>query len=117
MSVDGYVGASPAIASGCAYFGTFENEVLAVDLKNNQVLWRFEPEREFGFYSSAAVTEDLVIIGGRDKNVHAIDRTTGERLWAHPTGARVDASPVVVGRRVGRLVISTVDGMVLCLGE
>ena len=46
------------------------------------------------------MTDKLVIVGGRDKFVHAIDRMTGKGVWTFPTRAKVDSSPVVVGNRV-----------------
>lgn len=121
MEIGGYVAASPAIRDGQAYFGTFENNVLAVSLEDSKVLWDYShPDRSFAFYSSAAVTDKLTIIGGRDKMVHAIDRKTGKAVWTHSARARVDASPVVVGDRVyvadkGGILkaLSLADGKVL----
>ena len=52
-----YTGASPAIAEGRAYYGTYDNEVLSVDLKSRKVLWRYKrADRNFPFYSSAALS-------------------------------------------------------------
>jgi outer membrane protein assembly factor BamB len=114
LPVGGYVGASPALAGGCAYVGTFENEVLAVELDSERVLWRYSnPERHFAFYSSPAVTEELVLVGGRDKQLHAIDRASGQARWTYAAGARIDASPVVVGDRV---FAATEDGVLVALG-
>ena len=96
-----YTAASPAIADGTLYYGTFNNEVLAVDVKAGKRRWRYEhPERHFPFYASAAVADDLVIAAGRDKLVHALDRQTGEARWTFRARARFDASPVVAGDRV-----------------
>ena len=65
------------------------------------VLWRYKhPDRHFAFYASPALTEELVIVGGRDKMVHAVERDSGEARWIHREEARIDASPVVVGDRV-----------------
>ena len=56
MSSGAYTGASPAILDGRAYYGTYENEVLAVDLKARKIVWSYRhPERNFPFYSSAAL--------------------------------------------------------------
>jgi outer membrane protein assembly factor BamB len=101
LEVGAYVAASPAVRDAVAYFGTFGNNVVAVSLKDAKILWDYDPpELDFPFYSSAAVTEKLVVIGGRDKMVHALDRATGKPAWTHAAGARVDASPVVAGERV-----------------
>jgi hypothetical protein len=88
VSSGAYTGASPAIVDGVAYYGTFENDVLAVDLATKRVLWRYKnPERQFPFYASAAVAADRVVLGGRDKRVHALDRNTGALKWSSARGA------------------------------
>ena len=59
VSSGAYTGASPAIVDGRAYYGTYESEVLAVDLKTHKVVWRYKhPDRNFPFYSSAAIAGD-----------------------------------------------------------
>jgi len=96
-----YVAASAAIMNNRVYVGTFGNRVLSLDLATEQIRWQYEhPQRQFPFYASAAVTEDAVIVGGRDKMVHALNPETGEPLWTFPTRAKVDSSPVIVGTRV-----------------
>ena len=96
-----YTGASPALLAGNAFYGTFNNEVLGVNLVARQVGWRYShPQRQFPFYSSAAVIDARVTVGGRDKIVHQLDAYTGRELWAFPTQARVESSPAVAGSRV-----------------
>src|SRR5438034_6151234 len=74
IAAGAYTGASPAIDGDRAYFGTFNNDVLALDLKARKILWRYsDPDRVFPFYSSAALTNGRVILGGRDKIVHALE--------------------------------------------
>jgi outer membrane protein assembly factor BamB len=86
-----YTGASPLIDNGRAYFGTFDNEVLAFDLTKRRRLWRYTvADRQFPFYSSAALANGRIILGGRDKYVHAIDAATGKPAWTFATRARVD---------------------------
>jgi eukaryotic-like serine/threonine-protein kinase len=97
----GYTGASPALMAQAAYFGTFNNEVLKMDLRTRRVVWRYQPpQRQFPFYSSAAVVENKVIMGGRDKWVHCLNAKTGKPLWTFATRARVESSPAVAGNRV-----------------
>ncbi len=96
-----YVAASPAILNNRAYAGTFGNQVLCAGLEGSEILWQYEhPERHFPFYASAAVTADIVVIGGRDKMVHALEPQTGKLLWTYPAKSRVDSSPVIVDERV-----------------
>ena len=75
--------------------------MLGIDWKASRVKWRFaDPDREFPFLASAAVTDTQVIVAGRDKRLHALDRETGKPTWTFVTKGRIDSSPVVVGRRV-----------------
>jgi len=99
IEIGAYVGASPAIRDGKAYVGTFENQVLGIDLKLDKVIWSYEnPERQFPYISSAALAEDRLIVGGRDKTVHALSLSDGKELWSHRTRAKVDSSPVLSGK-------------------
>jgi outer membrane protein assembly factor BamB len=108
-----YTGASPALAGGSAYYGTFDSEVLAVDLTTRRVSWRYkDPQRQFPYYSSAAVADGRVVLGGRDKRVHALEARSGKPLWTFATQARVESSPAVVG---GRVFIGSSDGRLYAL--
>lgn len=100
VTVGTYVAASPAISGKTAVFGTFDNDVVAFDLAKRQVAWRYKnPEREFPYYSSAAIAQGLAVLGGRDKALHAIDLATGKARWTKAFAARIDASPVIAGDR------------------
>ena len=108
-----YTGASPVVDGDRAYFGTFNFEVLALDLKRRSVAWRYsQPDAQFPYYSSAVLDSGRVIVGGRDKLVHAIDAATGKSVWTFATRARVDSSPVVAG---GRVYIGSGDGRLYVL--
>jgi outer membrane protein assembly factor BamB len=113
VSSGAYTGASPAVVGRRAYYGTFEHEVLGVDLAAKTVLWRYKPvERQFPFYSSAAVDAGKVVLGGRDKLVHCLDAETGKAAWTFATKGRVDSSPVIAG---GRVYVGSADGRVYAL--
>jgi eukaryotic-like serine/threonine-protein kinase len=108
-----YTAASPLVDGDRAYVGTFNAEVLALDLTRRAVAWRYSQEdTEFPYYSSAALDGGRLIVGGRDKLVHAIDAASGKRLWAFATRARVDSSPVVAG---GRVYVGSGDGRLYVL--
>ncbi len=108
VSSGAYTGASPALQADQAYFGTFSNEVLSVNLKSRQVVWHYEnKDRQFPFYSSSALSDGKVVLGGRDKLVHCLEAATGKPLWTFATKARVDSSPAIAG---GRVYIGSNDG-------
>ncbi len=101
MNLETYLIASPAVIGDMLYVGTYAAEVIAVNWKAQQVVWRYkDPQREFPYHASAAVTDQFVVVGGRDKQLHCIDRKTGDGIWVFPTRGRIDSSPVIVGDRV-----------------
>jgi outer membrane protein assembly factor BamB len=108
VSSEAYTGASPLLVAEAAYFGTFNNEVLSIDLRNKRISWRYQhPKKQFPFYSSAALAEGKLIVGGRDKLVHCLNLKTGKELWTFPTGSRVESSPAVAG---GKAYVGSNDG-------
>jgi outer membrane protein assembly factor BamB len=117
LATQAYTAASPAIAAGVAYYGTFANEVVAVDIAAKRVKWRFlDPDRQFPFYSSAALSVSgnggTMVLGGRDKNVRALDMGTGKQRWSFTTRARVESSPAIAGTRV---IVGSSDGKLYVL--
>jgi len=110
---------TPAVVGSIAYVGTDGGTFFAVDWKASKIVWTYENRaRPSPFWSSAAVAGNLVVVGSRDKMVHALSRETGERVWVFSAKRNVDSSPVVVGDRVyvgsddGRLY-----GLKLATGE
>jgi outer membrane protein assembly factor BamB len=87
-----------------------------VDLDKGTNLWTYK-DRGFAYISSPALIDDRVIVGGRDKRLHCLNRETGKPIWTFPTRGKVDSSPavcdgkVVFGSDDGRLyVVSLKDG-------
>jgi outer membrane protein assembly factor BamB len=107
IDLDGQAGATAAVEGDGAYVGTMTNEFKAIDLRKKAVVWTYEPKRAQPFYSSAAVTDKLVIVGNRDKLLHALKREHGDLAWTFPTKGRVDSCPVVDGNRV---YVGSTDG-------
>ena len=83
LSSGAYTAASPALSGGYAYYGTFNNEVLGLDLRGRQVTWRYEhPQRHFPFYSSPLV--------GRWNDGHRRTRQNSARAGGHNRQSAVD---------------------------
>jgi len=113
VNLGAYVGASPAAFANRVFVGTFGNEVLCIDLQKGNIVWRYEnPNAHFPFYSSAAITGQMVIVGGRDKMLHALDPESGKALWTFRIKSKVDCSPVIVG---GKIAFGTVGGELFLL--
>ena len=101
VELGGQVGATVAVDGDVLFVATMSSQVLAINWKKGEILWKFEPSaRAQAFFSSPALTSNLVIAGSRDKLVHALDRKTGQEVWNFATRHKVDGSPVVSGNRV-----------------
>ncbi len=115
----GRVRASPSVDGGVVFVGSFDGYVYALDAARGTQLWKFATQgvsidcQAAGFdrrsvQGSTAVTSDLVLVGGRDGHLYAIDRRTGVERWNfdHET-SWVVSSPAVSGSTV---VVGTSDG-------
>ncbi|MSQ93247.1 MAG: serine/threonine protein kinase [Gemmataceae bacterium] len=100
IELSGQAAATAAVFGDKLYVGNMNSEMQGIDLKKKDVQWSYAPNRAQPFYSSAAVTDKLVVAGSRDRHVHAVHRATGEVAWTFTAKGRVDSSPVIVGKRV-----------------
>jgi eukaryotic-like serine/threonine-protein kinase len=109
LPLGAYTGASVAVRDDHAFVGTFGNTVIGINLKKREAEWVYShPTRSFPFNSSAAITDDRVVLGGRDKMVHCLDRISGKAIWTFLTRARVESSPLILKNRV---FIGSNDGL------
>jgi outer membrane protein assembly factor BamB len=74
--------------------GHYGNAVIRANVATGKIVWTYR-ERGFPYFSTPAVTPSRVVIGGRDKRVHGIERATGKGLWTFRTRGKVDSSPVI----------------------
>jgi eukaryotic-like serine/threonine-protein kinase len=113
VELDGPTGSSPAVLGTMVFVGTEGNSFFAINWQKAETVWTYQGgERRMPFRGSAAVTEDLVVVGSLDKSVHAIDPDSGRGLWKFATKGRVESSPVIVGNRV---LVGSSDGRLYSL--
>ncbi|MBS3734859.1 MAG: PQQ-binding-like beta-propeller repeat protein [Phycisphaerae bacterium] len=94
-----YIAASPAVDGDDVYVGHYGGRFVRVDLAAGRVAWRYGAGED-PFFSSPALADDRVVVGGRDGKVHCIARADGTKLWTFATGGMVDAAPVICGDNV-----------------
>lgn len=86
------VRSSPAMAGNTIYFGDTNGYFYAVDCETGEQQWRFATEgtkfnpADFGFdrcaiISSPAISNDIVVFGGRDGFLYALDCQSGQEKW------------------------------------
>lgn len=108
---EAYIASSVAVWGNLGYVGNYGNQVLAFDAPAGEIKWKYR-DRNFPWFASAALTEERVVIGGRDKRLHCLNRATGESLWVFQTRGHVDSSPVICGDAV---VVGSEDGRLYCV--
>jgi outer membrane protein assembly factor BamB len=116
LEVGAYIAGSCAVGGKNAYAGHYGNQVVCANLEEGKLTWTSHDSEE-AYFSTPALTDTRVLIGGRDRKLHCLDRATGRSVWTFQTQGFVDSSPVVWGDRVlvgsddGHLyVISLVEG-------
>jgi len=114
VDLGGQTGATVAVDGDQLFIGTMNREFLRVDWKKGEVAWRFMAEnRPQEFYSSAAISTDLVVVGSRDNRIYAFERRTGKQAWSFLTKGKVDGSPVITKNSV--VHVGSLDGKLYSL--
>ncbi len=94
IEVGAYIGNNVAIADDIVYVSHYGNRVGAYALGDGMRAWEYG-ERDFEFYAAPAILPKMIIVGGRDKRLHGIDRATGKGLWEFRARDRIDSSAVI----------------------
>lgn len=118
VELGGQTGVTPAVHGDYAFLGTEGGVFLGVQWREGELAWEYANERMAQpLKGSPALTNELVIYGGRDKRLRALRQSDGEEIWAFAAKGGMDSSPVVVGDHVfvgaedGRLYrVSLKDG-------
>ncbi|MFL6598493.1 MAG: PQQ-binding-like beta-propeller repeat protein [Chthoniobacterales bacterium] len=99
--------ASPALADGVLFFGSWDSYFYAVDAATGKEKWRFHGgedslmHNQVGFQSSPAVVNGTVYTGCRDSNLYALDAATGKEKWRFSNDLSwVITSPAVADGKV-----------------
>ncbi|WOE76126.1 PQQ-dependent dehydrogenase, methanol/ethanol family [Alterisphingorhabdus coralli] len=86
--------ATPVVVDGIIYISTAWSKVMAVDARNGETLWSFDPEVDKKVAVNAccdvvnrgvAVYQGKVFVGTLDGRLIALDAGTGARLWSKQT--------------------------------
>ena len=97
VPIEGPTGTTPAVLGDRVFFGTEGGVFFGIDVVTGMEAWRAAAAASGQSYrSSAAIADDLAIVGFRGKAVEAFSAADGSRPWRRPMRGRVEASPAVV---------------------
>ena len=86
-----WIHASPAVADGTLYIGSWDSYFYALDAASGRQRWRFKTgedpniNNQVGIQSSAVVADGVVYFGCRDSHLYALDAASGAKRWAFST--------------------------------
>ena len=104
---------TPAVMDEKVFFGTEQDEFVAIDWKTAKGDWTFSDKGgPAPVRGCAAVTKGHVVFGARNRIVYSVNPESGEQNWAVGLKAKVDSSPVIVGQRV---YVGSTDGRLYSL--
>ena len=93
--------ASAVVAGDFVYAAAEDraSRLYCFDRKNGREVWRYEGNRK-GYWSTPAVVQNRIWIGGDDARLHCVDALTGKQIWTYQAGAAIWSSPAVVEDKV-----------------
>jgi outer membrane protein assembly factor BamB len=116
---ESYVGtrATPVINSGMIYLYSGTGDLICMDENSLDVIWKrnvlvdFDSKNiEWGVAESPLIIDEKVIItpGGKEHNVVALNKNTGELIWSSPGEGELSAycSPLYIGDQETPLIVT-----------
>ncbi len=103
---------SAAIVGTTVFVGTQKGELIALNLDNGNVHWRYSTGGNPIGESSPAYSEGAVFIGDLGGMLHAVNARDGSRFWSVKLGSEIKSSPVVYGDRI---LIGSYDEHLYCV--
>lgn len=79
---------APLISGDTVYVGGSDHHFSAYRLSNGALIWSYAAV-EGPIVSRPVIYKDLVLFGAWDRNLHAVDRRTGQPVWKWNNGSRV----------------------------
>ena len=100
--------ASPVVTDDFVYAAAEEkaSKLYCFDRsKKGRKLWSFDAN-PYGYWSTPALVNDTLYIGGQNNYLYSVDAKTGREIWSYRTGAAIWSSPAVLN---GRVVFGSYD--------
>ena len=90
--------ASMLVADGVLYVPYQNGGLSARSMEDYREIWRFHTEE--GIWAQPLLVGDMIIVSSIDHHLYALDRTSGQRLWAVDLGGSVASTPLLANDRL-----------------
>lgn len=103
-----YIASSPVLVGPDVFVAHYGGKVLCLDAATMRLKWEYvNPHDNASFFGSPSVNDEFVVVGGRDKYIHCLNKSTGKAIWTYSCSGDVDASCVIAGDCV---IAASTDG-------
>lgn len=102
----------PAYRNGTFWVADYKGDLSSVEAATGEVNWSIETELPFS--GGPGLSENLVIMGTENGEIHAFQRDTGTSQWIARISSEVLAAPAA---GEGIVVVRSIDGRVFGLNE
>ena len=110
--------AAPIVNNGVMFVSTPNNQVIAIDVKSGNVLWRYRRPRPAGSSVAHDTSRGVALFGDRvyfaagEAVIVALDAKTGREVWTNlladnASGYYISLAPLIAG---GKLMVGTSGG-------
>lgn len=96
IEIGSYIANSVSVKDGLIYLAHYGNQAEAYSIAEKKQVW-VHHEREFPYFASPTVGEDMVLVADRGKRLYALQSKTGELKWTFRARRSIDSSPVISG--------------------
>src|SRR5580704_13743556 len=79
---------SAAISEGVVYVGSETADLIAVNLSDGALRWKYKVKDGIG-ESSPAIHDGIVVVGDLSGTIHAVNAKDGKGLWTFPAAGEV----------------------------
>lgn len=104
---------SAAIVGTTVFVGSQKGELVALNLENGSVYWKYSTGSPIG-ESSPAYSDGAVFVGDLGGTLHAVNARDGKRFWSVKLGSEIKSSPVVYGDRI---LVGSYDEHLYCVSN
>jgi outer membrane protein assembly factor BamB len=104
--------AAPLLSDGVLYVASVNGKLFALDADTFDPVWDAPFEAGQGLISDPVLAGRTILIGGIDRELHAVDTASGEERWSFPAGNWFWGQPLVAN---GTVYAPSLDGRLYAL--